>query len=679
LLRSTWNYRAGCRPAAASCLALILLGAAPARLLAQSGQPSFASRVLKAARLPMSVPPPAINGDLSDAAWKLAARADNFVDPSSGRAFLDQTEAFLLYDSQFIYVGFHCKDSSPAALVARETVRDSAMPSEDTIQLTLDPYLTRRYEDYSVFTVNAIGTRATQMGGGRAGKTEWQGDWTAAARRVADGWTAELRIPWTILNYPNRKGPGRMGINFRRQHSRTKIESMWSDLGPQRFNEQDGSWDGVEAPQRAWKPRLSLLPYLQPIGAAAGKLGEIRSGLDLRYQPTSDATIVGTIHPDFASVEGAVESIAFSRSERFVPERRPFFLEGQGYLGLGEDYQVGRFFDSQHIHDVDAGIKAYGKLGAANSFGILGTAALSGESNYVTQFRHDFGATAAAYGMLLQHIKAGEDNSVLILAQNARRGKWGVDSQFAASGGPQAGGKAASAALNLSDKNLFSTVRWTSVGTKFTDRLGLIGFNDYHGISSFTDWSATWLHGPIRSFDASFNPVWNWHQDGRPFQRTGNLGFTFDTRSDYRISTGLEVGKFDDERDFTFTLGIEGSVSNRFHRWGIGITTGTQASLPYTAVGPSFSVRVRRKLDLVFASVIQNYKGVQHQEILTFNYEITPNRAWGGRAVVNNGDVNFYLSYRNAGRAGTDTYFVIGDPNARRFSKQVLVKWVFAL
>ena len=38
---------------------------------------------------------------------------------------------------------------------------------------------------------------------------------------------------------------------------------------------------------------------------------------------------------------------------------------------------------------------------------------------------------------------------------------------------------------------------------------------------------------------------------------------------------------------------------------------------------------------------LQNYQGVQHQEILTFNYEITPYRAWGGRVVVNNGDVNF--------------------------------------
>ena len=47
--------------------------------------------------------------------------------------------------------------------------------------------------------------------------------------------------------------------------------------------------------------------------------------------------------------------------------------------------------------------------------------------------------------------------------------------------------------------------------------------------------------------------------------------------------------------------------------------------------------------------------------------------------VVNNGDVNFYLSYKNAGRAGTDTYLVFGDPNAARFASQVLVKWVFAL
>jgi len=276
-------------------------------------------------------------------------------------------------------------------------------------------------------------------------------------------------------------------------------------------------------------------------------------------------------------------------------------------------------------------------------------------------------------------VKEAEDNTVAVVSQDARRGKWGIDSQFASSGGPGAGGLAWSTALNLSDKNMFSTLRWNDVGTKFADRLGLISFNDYRGLSSFTDWSANWRHGALRSFDVSLNPVWTWHQDGRPFQREVSLGVSLDSRTDYRFTLGVQGGKFDQGRDLTVTLGVNGSVTNRFRQWGITCTTGEQASHPYFAIGPSFSLRMFRKLDVVFSSFLQNYQGVEHQEILTFNYELTPHRAWGGRIVVNNGDVNLYLSYRNAGRAGSDTYFIIGDPNAKRFTSQVLMKWVFAL
>lgn len=655
---------------------LTVAGLAPARAQ-QSG--SYANRTLKAVRVPDGAKLPVIDGDLADTVWKLAARADGFVDPDSGKPFSDQTEVFLLFDTQFIYIAFYCHDSRPEGIVARETVRDANMRAEDLMRITIDPYLTRKFDDYAEFDVNAIGTRATHIGGGRAGKVEWQGDWTAAVKRVSDGWTGEVRIPWAILNYPNRRGPGNMGINFRRWHERLKVETMWSDLGPQRFNERDGTWQQVEAPQRAWKPRLSALPYIEPISSTSRRLGEVRAGLDLRYQPTSDLTMVGTVTPDFASVEGAVESIAFSRSERYVPERRPFFLEGQGALTLGEDYQIGQYFDSHHISKVDAGFKLFGKLNADSTLGVLGTVGFGKEANYVTRFRRDFGSTATGTAMLIQHLERGADNTVLVLAQDGRRGKWGIDSQFAASGGPNAGGNAWTAAANLSDKNLFSTLRWNDVGTNFTDRLGLIGFNDYKGISSFTDWNANWKHGYLRSFDAFLNPVWNWHQNGAPFQRNISFGGQIETRSDYRLGINAYGGKFDDQMDILVGASIEGGVSNRFRKWGVSFSTGKQADLPYTSFGPTLSLRLFRRLDVSIASFIQNYQGVDHQEIVTFNYERSPTRAWGGRAVIQNGNVNFYVSYRNAGRAGTDTYVVIGDPNARRFTSQVLVKWVLAI
>ncbi|MGZ5434302.1 MAG: DUF5916 domain-containing protein, partial [Thermoanaerobaculia bacterium] len=59
----------------------------------------------------------------------------------------------------------------------------------------------------------------------------------------------------------------------------------------------------------------------RPVGADGG--------LDLKWNPTADMTIDGTINPDFSQIESDVAVI--STNERFaifIPEKRPFFLEG---------------------------------------------------------------------------------------------------------------------------------------------------------------------------------------------------------------------------------------------------------------------------------------------------------------------------------------------------------------
>jgi hypothetical protein len=671
--------RFSCRCVFSLFLGALLLFLAGRGSLAQGKEHPYTCRCLPAAKLPPDVKPPILDGDLSDPAWKLAAKAEIFLDPQTARPTQDQTEAYLLYDSRYIYVAFHCHESQPNAIVARETVRDSNLGDDDTVRVEIDPFHTCKFEDCASFTVNPLGTRNAHLGGGRAGKLEWQGDWDAATRRTPDGWTAEMRIPWAILSYPQHRGRMTMGINFYRAQQRTRITSFWSDLGPQQFYEREGIWQGVEAPAQTWKPRFSVLPYLEPIGEGAGSANRVHSGLDARYQPTPEMTAVATINPDFASVEGAVEGIAFTRSERYVPERRPFFLEGGDYLRMGQGYAIGQYFNSTHIPQFDTGIKLYGKIDPKNTIGMLGTLAVGQQANYVAQLRHEFSTTSSANLMVLQRLEAGNDNTVAALGQSFRKGKWSVDGQFAQSAGVDAGGSAWTGAINLEDRNLFTTIRYLHVGEKFVDRLGTISFNDFQGWSSYTHWGAEWRHGPLRGFNVDVFPTLDWHTDGRPFRRQLGLGFGFDTRNDYTMGFHVEGGKFDADTDFTYGLDFGGGVSNRFRQWRFSVTTGQQANLPYTAFGPSFSVRLAKKLDLSVSSFLQSYQGLSQQHILTFSYELSPYRSWGGRVVVQDADTNFYISYRNSGRGGMDTYLILGDPNAKRFTKRIMMKWVFAI
>jgi hypothetical protein len=197
-------------------------------LIASAATPS---RHLKAVKAPKPV---VVDGDLTKDAWKAAPQATGFTDYVNGTLVDDQTIVSVLYDDQFIYIAFDCRDAQPNAVTARETVRDSKFlnsnngPSntEDNVEVDLDPFFTKSYGDLSRFSVNAIGTRSAAIAGGRGSK----GDWDAVSKRTATGWTCEMRIPWASFHYPKASQPTNLGINFTRYI--TAPESFKSGVPP---------------------------------------------------------------------------------------------------------------------------------------------------------------------------------------------------------------------------------------------------------------------------------------------------------------------------------------------------------------------------------------------------------------------------------------------------------------
>lgn len=628
--------------------------------------------------------PPSIDGDLSDPAWKDAAKATVFVDRQSGSVVRDLTTAWLAYDEKHIYIAFSCKESQPEKIVARETLRDSKYAprdgdpnNEDNVEVLFDPFRAHREEDMTRFSVNAIGTRSAKLGGGRGSKVEWQGDWDGAAKRLPDGWTVEMRIPWAMLNYPNSRQPITMGVNFTRFQEHTRIESIWSNVGKQNFLELEGLWTGVQVPANAFRRTLSLLPYLLP--SSSGSQHDTRLGLDARYTLTPELTAVATANPDFATVEGAVESIGFSRSERFIPEKRPFFLEGQDYLQAGAFYMLGPYFYTQRIESFDVGTKLYGKISPRDTLGMLHTLRFGHRSDLVAQYRHDFSPTMQA-GLFLTQKTATDDNNTLgVATQNARWGKFGIASDWAFSAGTDAGGGAQSINLTYQDKLNFSSLVVQGASPHFRAADGLIFFTDQRGFSPYHSWGADWRKGFWRKFNLEAWTPFNWHYDGRPYQRGGNVSLWMETRSDWGFGLEMNYFKFDNDTDATVGLRVRSGVSNRFRMWGLKLTVGQQASRPSFSIEPEFSFRLFKKLDIAYNALLLNMDGRHRQHILTLNYELTPTRSFGGRVVRENGVTNWYLFFRNAGLRGMETYLMFGDPNAQRFASRLALKFVYPL
>jgi len=627
--------------------------------------------------------PPVIDGDLSDPAWQQAARAEGFADRQSGSRQIDQTTALLGYDDENVYVAFDCVDSQPGAIVGRETVRDSlytaedADESEDHVQFTLDPFLTRQFGDLSRFAVNVLGTPSARIGGGRARKTEWQGDWSAAAKRHARGWSAELRIPWKMLNYPSGGRAVTMGINFTRFQHRTRVESVWSNTGPQHHLERMGLWTGVQPPAAAFRPEVSLLPYLLP-GVRRGD-PSLRAGLDARFAATPELTAVATLNPDFATIEGAVESIAFSRSERFVPDRRPFFLEGERHFQAGRFYSVGHHFYPPRIPAFDVGVKAYGKLRRAGSLGVLSTVDFGRRADTIASYRHSLSDTSTAQVFLSQKSAVDDTNTVGVLLQETRWGKFSVESEVGFSAGNGAGGGTRQVGLGYGDKHIFHFLQYLDVSPSFRNANGLTFFTDRRGFTGFFDWNAEWRRGFWRGFNVEFFPLYTWHSDGRPFERGASLDIALETRSDWRLALSTRHSRFDSERDATWGLRVVRGASNRFLKVGLGVEQGIVADRPYSLISPEASLRLFRRLDIGYGGALERLAGSHRQHVATATYEISPTRSVGGRVVVENAHTNWYLSFRSSGQAGTEVFFILGDPNARRFQEQAFVKLVFAL
>lgn len=624
--------------------------------------------------------PPIIDGDLGEDAWKTAPRAEQFFDPKRDQLVPDQTTAYLLYDDLYIYVAFYCKDSEPDKLVARETIRDSYFHSgngDDSVQVVLDPFLSYRWDDFAVFVVNPLGTRSSRITGGHAGKAEWSGDWDAATKRVLDGWTAEIRIPWAILNYPTNGKPITMGVNFWRYQARTKLSSVWSNVGPLRMNELSGLWTGVEVPASAFKPTLSLLPYL--LTGLDRYVPSLHKGLDARYTLTPSVTIVGAINPDFATIEGAVEGIQFSRSERFVPERRPFFLEGRDYFDVGGWSSFGRLFYSNRIPAFDVGIKVFGKPTTEDSVGVLGTLDMGKRTDFVGRYDRNLSPTSSVGVFLSQRSAVDDNNTVGVFLQEARWGKMRASSQWGFSSGRNSGGAAKLVNFGFSDKHFFASLRYQDVAPLFRDANGLIPFTDYRGFRGFVYWYADWHRGFWRSFSASIYPEYDWHTNGKPFRRGVGCDISLTTWSDWSVSADVQYQKFDAQTDMTYSFAIRQGVSNRFRQWGLGFSTGKVANRPYTYIGPDFNIRLFHKMDLGYSGAVQNLNGSTQQHILTATYEISPSQSVGGRVVVQNADTNWYLSFRKSGEKGTEMFFILGDPNASRFAERAAIKFVFAM
>ena len=310
------------------------------------------TRVLVAARLEDAAHRPRIDGRLDENVWQRAPVATDFVQerPQPGAPARARTEVRLLVDDAALYVGARLYDA-PDSVLAPLGPRDATNLTSDWFDVLVDSYHDRRTAFQ--FSVNPRGVQKDVLyyDDTRADPS-WDAVWDAAARVDSAGWTVEIRIPLSQLRF--RSGEPAWGLNFRRVRARADEVSHWAPILPTegRYVSRFGKLVGMGdlRPRR----RIELLPYgalgarrrpraaVDPLHPRHEAL--LRAGVDLKIPLTSALTANVTVNPDFGQVEADPAYVNLTAFEVFLPEKRPFFLEGTQIfrfpVGLGDGGQV---------------------------------------------------------------------------------------------------------------------------------------------------------------------------------------------------------------------------------------------------------------------------------------------------------------------------------------------------
>ena len=649
-----------------------------------SGTLAFGGQPKRTLEVPKATAQPKIDGDLTDPAWATAVKVTGFTDFVTGALVADQTIVYAMYDDEYMYFGFDCRDSQPAAVTARETVRDSKFNNnngpnntEDNVEIDIDPFCTHSYSDLNRFSVNALGTRSAALAEGRGSKAEWKGDWDAASMRTKIGWTCTMRIPWVSMHYPTGRDTITIGINFSRYLNRTRTVQEWSATGPQGFLDNEGAWTNAHPPKEAFKPRLSLLPYLLG-GDVNGQL-EAKTGLDARYTLTPQLTAVASVFPDYSNIEESIQSIAYSHQVHYIQETRPFFTEGGNVFGDNINFNnIGAYFYSTAIERFDLGAKVYGKIDPNDTIGVLGTQTLGEQNDLVARYSHTFNPTTSAGGMIVSSNSGAVSSTTGEVDSHFRWGKAGLDYEFAGTEGPGAGGGAELVSLSYQDQKWNSVYQFSGISNNFVTPVGYFPFIGYKGFFGDENYNANWRHGFWQNANLNVN-VLDWETlDNQPYYQGGGFSYNMTTQSDWYMEFDYSLDKFERVPDNFYNFFLLKGLTNRFAQFGLSCSPGVQGGANTTIFSPVASVRVLKKLDLIYNGLIQNREGQIQQHILTANYEISPTKSFGGRFSTENADTDVYLFYHDSGGKGTEYYVLLGNPNTLKTQTSLQFKLVFA-
>lgn len=630
-------------------------------------------RALSAGDIPFIAPSSTleVDGQIQQGEWPDAAMGSGFSDSETNLASDEEGVFWITADTKFIYFAGRVR-TDPKKLVDEEYRSNVNLRRNDNMRLAIDPHGTN--QNFNNFAVNPRGATSLELAGGRAAKTEWLGEFEAFGRRTETGWEFEARIPWGLMDLPAQ---GTRDLRFNVSWFRSNKANSYSYVYTGSDNTKIPRWTAVPVPPFSRARTVELLPFGY-IGATDN--GDIiaEGGIDMKSELGSGITGVATINPDFRNVENGILSIDPSFFERLADDGRAFFQEGSRFRSLGFD---SRIFASQRVEAFDTGVNFYGKVGPSTNASLLSTVDFGVQQTVVGSLQHQIDERRSFGIGYVGNFQRGLDNDAINLSFNEQRGSYlnfgsvqFTDDQQRKSGhrinlGVFRRGGAVSGGFEV-----------IQISPDFFPRIGFNRETNLRGLLANREWVVQPDRGTINEYGFEVHGLYYDRMTGGEYRREIGAEFRARTNSGIAMEVQGEISRFEGFDDVAAGVQFSYPVTDPYRGIGLSYDNGSFRERRVQIFGVSGSYRPMRQLQLSMRNEFVSAEGENEvQQVLSWTWDIGRFEAIGGRLVRRDDDVNWYLSYRLSGKRGNEWFLILGDPNARTFQPQIIIKAVIPL
>ncbi len=299
----------------------------------------------------------------------------NEMDPDPNGTPPVLTKAYVMRTQDALIVGVICPLVDPSHLRANVQPRDEAW-GDDFVGITLDLYGDMRNTIF--IASNAHGVQIDLRNNNPTIEDDSQYDvgynvtYQTATQIDSSGWSVEMRIPFSSLQFEN-KDLQRWRIGFFREYyvgaQVHRAVSMNRNFNNPCFDCQFNDFLLIDNIKSA--VRRDLLPYALggvPFDGSTALNPSGKIGLSGFYGINSQNSIEATFNPDFSTVESDAAQISVNSSTSlYYPERRPFFNEGADLTATTMNY-----FYSRTIANPSGLVKYLGQGSQLRTFAMAG-------------------------------------------------------------------------------------------------------------------------------------------------------------------------------------------------------------------------------------------------------------------------------------------------------------------